>query len=55
MQQSGKEDDYEVYIIMPTGIRVIVTEEVINHIKDESLYTIDVNNKNIILKPIVRE
>lgn len=51
----GDSMDYEVYLSLPTGILVMVTDDVISHIKDESSYMITAENKGIVLKPTVRE
>lgn len=59
MHQGGKaqEDalEFDMLLHMPSGIHVMMTEDVISHIKDESSYLIVVENRHVILRPIVKD
>lgn len=60
MQQGGKglsddENDFDLLLHLPSGILVMMTEDVISHLKDESSYMIVVENHRVILRPIVKE
>lgn len=60
-QQNGKaqEDammaEFDMLVHLPSGIHVMLTEDVISHIKDESSYLIVVEDRHVILRPIVKE
>ena len=45
---------YNIYISGPSGVHVLMTDEVLINIKDESLYTIDIKNEKIFLKSIYK-
>lgn len=58
MQQGGKltdEDDFEMLLHLPSGIHVMMTEDVISHMKDESSYLIVIESRHVILRPIVKD
>lgn len=43
-----------MYINGPAGIHVYVTDEVLNNIKDESLFTLEVQNNKILMKIVYK-
>ncbi|XP_055312073.1 transcription factor CP2-like protein 1 isoform X2 [Sitodiplosis mosellana] len=45
---------FSVYINGPAGIHVFVTDEVLSNIKDESLFTLDVQNNKVIMKIVYK-
>lgn len=45
---------FSVYINGPSGIHVFVTDEVLSNIKDDSLFTLDVQNNKIIMKIVYK-
>lgn len=48
--------DFEMILQFPNnGIQVVMTEDVVSHIKDESLYLIVIENRRVILRPVVKE
>lgn len=59
MQQNGKQheeaSEFDMLLHLPSGIHVMLTEDVISHMKDESSYLIVVENRHVILRPIVKE
>lgn len=61
MQQGGKineepvDSDFDMLLHLPSGIHVMMTEDVISHMKDESSYLLVVENRHVTLRPIVKE
>lgn len=45
---------FSVYINGPAGIHVFVTDEVLGNIKDESLFTLEVQNNKVIMKIVYK-
>lgn len=43
-----------VYINGPAGIHVFVTDEVLSNIKDESLFTMEVQNNKVLMKIVYK-
>lgn len=46
------ESNFKVYIYGPNNVLVSVTDEVLNNIKDESLFALEANNGSILMKSI---
>jgi transcription factor CP2-like protein len=46
------ESNFKVFIYGPNNVLVSVTDEVLNNIKDESLFALEVNNGSILMKSI---
>lgn len=55
MQDDGMEFEFDMLLHLPNGIHVMMTADVISHMKDESSYLIVVENRHVILRPIVKE
>lgn len=55
MQEDNSDMDFDMLVHLPSGIHVMMTEDVISHIKDESSYLIMVENRRVILRPVVKE
>lgn len=45
---------FSVYINGPAGIHIFVTDEVLSNIKDESLFTLEVQNNKVIMKIVYK-
>lgn len=45
---------FSVYINGPAGIHVFVTDEVLGNIKDESLFTLEVQNNKVLMKIVYK-
>ncbi|XP_031632495.1 transcription factor CP2-like protein 1 isoform X2 [Contarinia nasturtii] len=45
---------FSVYINGPAGIHVYVTDEVLSNIKDESLFTLEVQNNKVVMKIVYK-
>lgn len=43
-----------VYINGPAGINVFVTNEVLNNIKDDSLFSLEIQNNKILMKAVYK-
>lgn len=43
-----------VYINGPAGINVFVTNEVLNNIKDDSLFSLDIQNNKVLMKAVYK-
>lgn len=43
-----------VYINGPAGINVYVTNEVLNNIKDDSLFSLDIQNNKVLMKAVYK-
>lgn len=46
------DSNFKVYVNGPNNVLVLVTDEVLNNIKDESLFALEVNNGSILMKSI---
>lgn len=56
LDESMDSGDFEMLLHLPSsGIQVMMTEDVVSHIKDESLYLIVIENRRVILRPVVKE
>lgn len=53
--ENGMENEFDMLLHLPSGIHVMLNEDVISHMKDESSYLIVVENRHVILRPIVKE
>lgn len=49
------ESEFDMLLHLPSGIHVMMNEDVISHMKDESSYLIIVENRHVILRPVVKE
>lgn len=45
---------FSAYINGPAGIHVFVTDEVLSNIKDESLFTLEVQNNKVLMKIVYK-
>ena len=43
-----------IYINGPAGINVYVTNEVLNNIKDDSLFSLDIQNNKVLMKAVYK-
>ena len=43
-----------VYINGPAGIHVFVTDEVLNNIKDDSLFALEIRNNKVLMKAVYK-
>lgn len=43
-----------IYINGPNGVHVLVNDEVLNNIKDESLFTLDYQNGKVLMKAVYK-
>lgn len=43
-----------VYVHGPAGIHVLVTDEVLNNIKDDSLFVLDIKNAKVLMKAVYK-
>lgn len=62
MQQVGKLSDcaddldyFDMLLHLPSGIHVMMTEDVISHMKDESSYLLVIDSRRVMLRPIVKD
>lgn len=47
----NEESNFKIFIYGPNNVLVLVTDEVLANFKDESLFSLEVNNGSVLMKP----